>query len=434
MRTRRGSPANDISRLLSNRSRTVGAVTISLALVLSLAGCPTPIDWDEYDGVNFIAGRGFGSGSVWQESDDGNGGDYLTFEQATDDNHYPSDAPGTPFRLELINLIPDGDFETATAGSLPDAWQATTNANARVVTAEDYKTSGDYEGVELAAFHGNKVLKVDFVGNTERLYLNMATEGNLTVREAFEKDASFAFFLDFRTPYERIPVSLNSDGALETDAPNQYLVQRGQSNKSTVSYRFPGIAQNNPAQYEPEANTFTVFDPAFNRFSLGGDTEATEQRVEGVIDNVRLVRADLTHEITLDVPLQDSLQPDRPRLLSRGTYEFSFWVARDLSQQSNRFDARYVTVSITDAANETGSSLLSEFVSLEELNGWGDGVADVGWTKLSYQFSGPSIPFGTGGSDAVMTVHIAFGNGAKSDHLYPGSLMVAAPRLQLITP
>lgn len=426
------------------RAGGVSAIVIALSLVMT--GCPTSVDWSDFRGVNLIEGRHFGAddgtGLVWGSIS----GDFVRFEEASSDAPpLPSEVSPTAsvYRLELLNLIPNGDFEDSSVTDPFTHWTETGNSNAEIVTADSFNSSPEADGIPLVALHGDRVLSLNFEDRLARYFIDLRSTGPLTVPGAFAASAQFALFVDFRTSYENFSLTLNRPvtgviptGADETDEQNDLQINRGDSTGATTTYRYPGALEDDPAQASPARNTMTVpEDAGASLFSFGGATFTAGQRNQLIADNIRLVRSDLEHGIRVVVPqFDDPLQPGRPDLVAGGRYTFSVWIGRDTTTGSaNRFDPEFLTVRI--AAHDTDVSNGDTFITgelktaqetLPDLANWGapSDPTTGGWTLLEYTFDGPLSP------SFEIQISIVFGDGADPESLSPGSILVTDPRLE----
>jgi hypothetical protein len=434
-------------RRLSRQARLV-SFAVAGALSWLVIGCSNPVDWTDFGGVNLIAGRDFGDlhetdpaamEPVWAVGT----ADYLLFEEVsvTEDAVPELSSEMTPtdavYRLELLNLVPNGDFEDPDTASSIAPWQRVGNTGARVVQASTYNATPEAGGVDLAPLHGERVLSVNFEDRLARFFIDLSPYDPRVTPGSMDEGAQYAFFLDFRTRFATFPLALNrvTAGGELTDEQNQVQINRGEPAAPTTTYRYPGVDGDERGRSEPGANTFTIGDTQAVALSIGGDTAVTEQRGQLLLDNVRVVRSDpdLIHGIELVVPQgRDPLQPDRPALVAGGTYTFSLWIGRDLSAgENNRFDPHFMTLRVV--AEETRDSDDVTFnptthqtvVPLDTgtLANWGSTPDDGGWTRTEFSFPGPNSP------EFQMRVSILFGGEDGASTLFPGSILIAEPRL-----
>jgi hypothetical protein len=433
-------------RRLSRQARLV-SFAVAGALSWLVIGCSNPVDWTDFGGVNLIAGRDFGDlhetdpdamEPVWAVGT----ADYLLFEEVsvTDDAVPELSSEMTPtdavYRLELLNLVPNGDFEDPAASPF-DVWQEVGSTGAQIITAEEYNGSPEADNVDLATFHGQRVLSINFEDRLARFFIDLSAYDPRATRGSMDEGAQYAFFLDFRTRFATFPLALNrvTAGGELTDEQNQVRINRGEPAAPTTTYRFPGIEGDERGRSEPGTNTFTIGDSLAVAMSIGGDTAVSEDRSQTLLDNIRVVRSDpqLSHGIELVVPQgRDPLQPDRPALVAGGTYTLSLWIGRDLSAgENNRFDPHFITLRVV--AEETRDSDDVTFIPTTHqtvvpldtgtLANWGSTPDDGGWTRTEFSFPGPNSP------EFQMRVSILFGGEDGASTLFPGSILIAEPRL-----
>ena len=111
-------------------ARAAGVAVVTGAL-LALTACPSGVDWSDYQGVNLVANRQFGStdangGSLWyfadgldKDTDSSLPYDYVQFEEVSSEVYgsLPSGVSGPVYRLEVKNLFADGTFENSGVAS-----------------------------------------------------------------------------------------------------------------------------------------------------------------------------------------------------------------------------------------------------------------------------------------------------------------------------
>ena len=97
-----------------------------LLFIISCEQDPTILT--EYEGVNLIANKGFDSPD-WNPDQ---GATYMTFEEVTGVS-LPAGVTGAAvYRLEIKNLVDDGEFEVGAIGTTPAGWSATGSATFEV--------------------------------------------------------------------------------------------------------------------------------------------------------------------------------------------------------------------------------------------------------------------------------------------------------------
>ncbi len=364
------------------------------------------------------------------------------WEDATEEGPYPAvpDAlAGSPvYRLEMTNILANGDFENVPEGEVPVGWQSVGATNAEVITTADFNTSDRANGVDLASLHGDQVLLLNYESPQERFFLDLSNSEGLSPTVSpgeIIAAGALALFVDFRIPVDSFPVSLNDEPNAATDTQNQLEITRGPENNATYQY---------PEFEDSPRNQLTVDDDSsYSSLSIGGFNSDTETRTDGIIDNLRLTRNDLNHAVFLRVPYSDPLAPDRPRIIGGGSYTVRFWVAQDTTSGSNnRFTPRYMTVSLVkpgddgddgnDGADgnegDYGGAFATQEIFLEDdavVDQWGSG-----WSQVEVELLGPrSFSSDPGSTSTAFELEFRLGGAGDSAKQYPGSLMIAAPEL-----
>ena len=370
--------------------------TLIVALMLSffsLFGCNIPtVDYSEYDGVDLIEGSGFDSGD-WIA--DGNTY-YVLFEAVSATvatnvglpDGYAAGDPGTAiYRLEVLNLIPDGDFEDPTVtllGATPAGWSVT-GAPIAAIT-------------DLGNVNGNRELHIDATSQEAVIFdFTHATAGSA---DGLVAGAFYQLRFDF-IPAETVDYQFNFDnGGLIKEFP----IWESSVTDITIIYRFPF--------------DFETVTAEFATTTAQNDFLVTDQSQELHIDDFRLVRTDTPLSLRIQLPYSDTGRLD----LIEGWYTFSVYVRDDPTVDDdlypnvyNRFAAQTVTVGI-----EEGLQLFDDSEA---------GVDWSGWTLLSFeifkQIDPPDDP-----SEIVLELSITSADIVTANKLDSGSILITAPRLE----
>ncbi len=135
---------------LTNRSTTLRPLLVcaAAAVIAGLAGCDLGDPLGEYRGVDILESRGLtiGDGEPgYLPGPRPDGFDYIRLEPLSAAEY--GTANGLPdgasvYRLELLNLLPDGDFEEGPLGALPLRWESSAGGTVEVSDAatEDFGT------------------------------------------------------------------------------------------------------------------------------------------------------------------------------------------------------------------------------------------------------------------------------------------------------
>lgn len=354
---------------------------LSVLFLLVLTGCPFGDYYEEYRGINLIEAHPF-SLTDWTIPDDPTNL-YMDFTAVTalDAGGTTDLPPGTAdiYRLEIKNLIPNGDFET---GALP-GWVPTGGtmlpSNVAGSAIEGWSLYFDLQQTEMVNYNLKTNLTDNFVSN-----------------------ATYALRFDFRT-YNRFSVFEYNDGTLNNKILN-WTIEPG--NGSVRSFPFSNFI------YIVTATT----DPALY-FTIGSRVEDEQEVQNGYIDNIRITRHNLDKYVILSLPYSLDGRPD----LISGTYHFSVYLkSEEVNQVTptilNRFKASSVSLRISGQSDSTVTYTKNETFT-----------PTTAWTKIETELFIQIDP-PTDTSSAVMELAIS-----PSDPHNPdiGSVLIAAPSLIL---
>ncbi len=108
------------------------AAVVCACALLALLSC-TPPDWSDFQGVNLISGLSWADWTVDQPAG-------MSLSAVTDQSFEGAPA----FRLELVNLIPNGDFEAASTRGPSAGWTATGTGDTAIVVDSADATLGSW--------------------------------------------------------------------------------------------------------------------------------------------------------------------------------------------------------------------------------------------------------------------------------------------------
>jgi len=367
-----------------------------LFLALILGGCSISADFSDIQGVNLITSRDLDDIDtvtllpLWQREIADN--TYMIFDDITVGYSGPTaglpDAAAPIFRMEIPNLVTNGDFEGGLAG-----WTA--NGSASMSTA-----AGIIDGNCLQFQHSSS--------NLDYLELNLA--GLPAV------DALYSIRFDLKMSI----------------AMENMLFEYDNGTATTVVWT-PDLSEFTTA----EIISFPVGDvgsiPAFTSaaggvFHIGLPSQSNSGQ-QGYLDNLRITRIDQSNTVYLEVPYSDAVRPD---LLSGGIYTFSIYVKQeepaDVTPATERYPAESLTLGINpppSAAYPANPSYSGRTVDIS-------GVTDSTWVKVSVSESWSQkvqVDAPADGTDPVliltMTPTDSNGNGTN----IAGSLLVSTPSL-----
>ncbi len=308
------------------------------------------------------------------------------------------DTTSTVFRLELVNLMNDGGFESGTAtGNSIDG--------------------GGTGGVPTGAIEAG-VVPNDIAGNV--------------------------YHFDIPDPEDRIDFNLNSYlSGFSSDG--NYVLRFGlKSLSSNIAFeQWPGeagdqelwsltISTFSSLYLVPEAFTDYV-DSSFTYNSTGtyftiGKTAAQSPIQEGYIDNLRVGRTDTGAALAFRVPFND-LTGSRPDLLS-GYYRFSIKVLNDpeISPNANglnRMASENVTLSVKSLQNELNNKSYYETFEPESSSGW------TSWTKVYLETGSIQIDNSGNILEPVLLISVVPTNTQCGCHGFDvGSVLISEPYLE----
>lgn len=371
---------------------------LGATLLALLASCQQSVGFDEFDGVNLIASRGFGdtdaAGDSYWTPDDPEG--IHTNWESVADVTAPSGVSGPVYRLEIPNLLANGDFEADNLGSF---WSAT--AEASVAVGAD-------------GFTETRTLRVNQPPG-QRVSLDL-TEG---LADDFADGARYAIHLEFTVSAQSFLLELN-DGVGTRDEQNW----RGIEAAAGTALEFPTTAD---IVAGAAGNVIATADAdRFDVLSIGGfgTGTGTGNFVNGQVDNFRIVRDDVTHFVRLAIPYAEEGRPD---LIPGGVITFAVWVRRDPEAgDNNRFHARRMSLGITGDAASSPSTGFVRVADTSEIT--------EEWTRLTFAVEAPTFVVPDDPADPAYHIMIEPAASQGSGEELPadtdaGSLLVAGPTL-----
>ncbi len=436
------------------------SLAVGVPLLLAVfAGCNLNTDYfGDYRGKNLLGNSDFGSGKWSLVSDPtlaAGGGylptDYMTWESIAAGGHLTDANAGTPtkgpdgvspsYRLEIKNLIPDGDFEgeihtpSNTTGSFvagETSFWTTTGPTIAFQDSSDVTTYTNGVPPAIAGDHRSLVFNYPTaVGGATYLKLALDNAVNATSAGFWSRSGSYRFRLDFYnySTGTTFDLSLTGPGITNANVPNvgnwTFSNLPAASSPTVVSASF--LLINTPPALGP---SWTV--------NFGG--VANDQII---VDNVRLLNVSVDPSVMLSF---SSLSSGTAQLLpgtKSGAYVFTVYVRDDPTADQtqaagtvhlvNRFYASGLTISVR-AAVKSGSGTYSTFVARPP-GGW------TSWSKITV-----SLGFDFVDSDSKLNGQPALavelsptnvsnvnvqsdGNSSVSADRDVGSLLIAQPAL-----
>lgn len=356
-----------------------GLCAIFAAAVIALSSCEQdPTILTEYEGVNLIANKGFDSPD-WVPDQ---GSTYMLFEEATGFDP-PADAAGAAvYRLEIKNLVTDGEFEeNIVGGASADAWTATGAPGAAAEVAQ----IPDFEGncLSFAVTQPTDTVEFDLTTISDyREYSGYIIRFGLKVYD--EKQYWFYFpSYDSVTFQENLRTITIEDLSRRYEFPDDFAL-------TTSGYTST-----------PGPDTFYM----------------TQQVQSGYIDNFRVIRSDIPLRLRITLPWADAERPENLPLVS-GWYKFSVYVKSDPAAAGtpNSFASGDVTIGV-----ENSTAVFPEIDSSVSLSDW----TQVS-TVLFVQINTPANTAEHVLELSVSPTDLKYANSRDS-----GSLLITAPSLEL---
>ncbi len=401
-------------------------LVIILASAFFAAAGSCSLVWSDYIGVNLIADRGFNSWNADREE-----AYYMNFEHPEEASALVIDGlpAGTTedavYRLEIPNLMPNGDFEasntttdadTGTAGIQPQNWSENGGAI-------DPATSYYYEIFDSDGSPEKASSSLAMYGNT--FYFTTTKEEQIpydlsTIADGFIADATYAVRFDlsstYATNYEY------NDGVSDSYNATPWIFEKSET-------------------YDIRTFPPPLLDPQFTAAAGGGyfsigllDDSTAESLQSGYIDNIRIVRSDIRSCAYILVPTEGEGSTS-PKLLD-GTYSFSVYVRKDPTNTTgtdpvnNRMPVTAVSICAGYRVGENGETIPfsspAVFTAADYEDGW------AAWTNVTtYVDLKLSQIYGDGTAylELMITPTDTSAAGAARD---AGSVLIAAPRLEFL--
>lgn len=345
----------------------LGAISLFL-----LAGvfwsCKEADLFPEYRGVNIISQRGLGMDSWGTRRSEEY---YINFEhpeegEALDTDGLPDGAAAADiYRVEIPNLMPNGDFEASTPGTIPSEWVSDGGTPA---AGTDFYYETFTESAYTDADPGQVI-------NGTSFYYNISSDKTIQVRydlanllDGFVDGSSYTLRFDIRATRETI--FEHNDGT--TSYMNiPWILERSE----TLDVReFPSEL------LDPQ---FTAEEGGSNYLAIGTFDEDSRRLQDAYMDNIRIVRNNIRNDIYLLVPLEDS---DTGGLeLLDGSYKFSVFVKNDPTNttgsapEANRMPASGVSLGISLRDGDD----TKDFIIPEAFHPDDEGADWSNWTELT---------------------------------------------------
>lgn len=318
----------------STRSCRLRCALTVASLFCLVSACEWEVPFPDYRGVNLITNRGFSVDDFREAYDNGDDAaasdDYIVLAIPDDVGSLaglPDESPetiATIRSLEVVNLIPNGDFETGASPWITTGLAGGVNAPSDFEIESEGVLTGSYVSFDVSANQG-AAINLD-----TSMLIPLVHDGKyfaqaLVVREESTTDITFDYGDDGTTSYNYLnTISWTSMGPEDGSDPSPELLP-----DPTVDYRDIGMQ-------------FTVTTtPSY--FYLGSPRDALSQA--GYLDDVRIGRLDNRPVLELALALEDAGGLPLPS----GNYTFSVYVKSEVDSEvtpdkPNRFRAGQIAI------------------------------------------------------------------------------------------
>lgn len=295
------------------------------------------------------------------------------------------------YRLENINLMPNGDFEDTAVNTTPSGWTETGTAGAHQVKDSGHHLDG----------------KALYFSDAESDYLSFALTN---MSDTLENGSSYVF---------RFKLEGTATGAYYFSIKHFAGIGIEEVYQPTVGIK--DTAYTVPFDLDLETTEFIIDSSKSEVFNINSSFTQT-----GYIDDLRIIRSDKELALIVSLPYEDVDRIDELALLS-GTYRFSVYVKADpaTSTTNNSFDSTAVSLKL-EALYESESSESSGWVSFSA----SDYSSFADWTQIWVDTELQiNIPYTT--TDNVIRLSISptdcSGAGTTVD---AGSILISNPGLE----
>ncbi len=394
-------------------------VIASIILSLFTYGCNNTDLFSEYENTNLLSATSRElSPNQWTTDQTST---YMTYEAVSGTGYEPpvdhSDA--RVYRLEIKNLIPNGDFEASTVGTAPNGWSVANNGG--LADTLEIIDAGNLGSGVAAGLINDKTMHFS-VDDASDLVIYNLRDANYGVSDGFLGSASYLIRYDYRTAGQLFFEYNDTINSLS------YWPLYGNSNQTRPS------DLTNLIQFPPDPSKGNFPDPDITvesasdyNYVFGSLDPANSGPQEGYIDNIRLIRTDITYKLKLNLSVNDTIHP-----LISGTYRFSLYIKRDPSAGTgNRFQTNRVTIGIQGGGiggEETSfdESLYSIFKTYYD----GEGGMDwSNWTQI-YVDCFVQIPENLSNSTQILELTICPTDDQHgASNMDVGSILISSPSL-----
>jgi hypothetical protein len=398
---------------------------LGTATLLFVAGCSLNTDYfSDYRGKNILGNSGFAVAGKWALTANTNTSDpaynptpanFMNWAAASDlgaQGLTTGPDGSAAYRLEIMNLIPDGDFEAGgdTGTGFAESFWAYNQSSGPGSTDIAWNTTG-VDGNSVPMSINNNTLAFGNLSNIDQLTLTLS---NAVSAALWARGGSYQFRFDFYNGSALATLPLTFTTPTSTANWNQVNLAQGFSSVTT--------------QYHA-SEFFTVGASPTGTYTV--TINNTSNNFLGYFDNVRMMNAAIDPTVLLSF---SSLSSGTAQLLpgtKAGAYTMSVYVHDDptavqgaANHSPNRFNPSGLTITVT-AAVKSGTGTYQQFFPRPS-TGW------TSWTQLTMNMGFDFVDTDSqlGGSPAL-TVKLSPTNTVdeSTNGRDVGSILVAEPVL-----
>lgn len=382
-----------------------------LALVVLAAGCEWSDPFAEYRGVNLVTDRGASVDGFAESYGDGSDPaatfDYITLTGGLTAAEYgattglPSGVEDTIRRVEIPNLMPNGDFEATVPPASPAQWDLAIAPPTQFVV-HDAATPGPGPNAVIT----NR--SVYFEVNPE----DIAAFDLTNLADGLVASAAYHYSFDFRRDDVNTEITVGYSNG-DPDSANTVWFERWVAeNYGSLSAPLPVESLPDPSPTELDLETiFVSQESAIAQYLTLGSLVKTPAFQSGYLDNWTVGRVDnLPHlALTLDA------DPASGQSIVPGEYEFSVYVKSEIDSQ---------VTPTTPNAFRAGQILLGKDDVYELFTREDAGWSTTEWIRVSTSVGVSRVDLSDGQVELQLTL-------ATADAPAVGRILIANPSLEL---
>ncbi len=424
------------------RLKQILGLSAAAAAVLA-TGCSSPDLFSEYDDESFLSTTSLSSES-WQLMPDydfetgTNADDYMDFSQVSS-----SGGPdgGPVYRLEIRNLLANGDFEDGTAAGWYH-YDGTTMNDPATGSGEVQMNEGSYTlDNNTLYFDTTSLYRLGIVFNNTNDSSGLSYNSAFINPDTYVDGMSYVYSYSYRTASVISSYFEDNWAGDTTDLPSSSFQALGGTDGSDNDRSYSNYNYFPPLDPDlAEAQNYNVIT-ADNSSDMDSFFFTSTSTQAGYIDDVTFVRDsqgdfDLRLRLKLDIDHRSDLD------LIPGYYRFSVYVKAENSATNNVFDADRVELGINgyDEDNNMsyeGTQVYYKTSTLHNLYSQsGDsfqGNWSSSWVKLVFE-TDQTVQLPDISTDPVMELTISPSNPGSSDNAWnrldAGSILIAEPTLE----